>query len=172
MKPKNHQVQFWTAIKIATILLTGRLSIFFRIYEMLHLLPNLGLVGSQCLKRTKKNIRSTSTLVPKWTVEMKISDLSASFEDWQKIEFEEKRAFFGLVEVLKSEIFIWKWILAQTLTLGVRFFFGTFETLGTHHPSIWKKMKHFMRRPVSKIWWFLGFHSSYKTRIWSHRACS
>ena len=44
---------------------------------------------------------------------LKIEGWRAKFEDW----IWRKASFFGLVEALKSEIFIWKWISAQASTL-------------------------------------------------------
>ena len=46
-----------------------------------------------------------------------------------KIEFEEKRAFWGLVEALRSEIFIWKVTFGASVDIG-RSFFGKLQALG------------------------------------------
>ena len=56
-------------------------------------------------------------------LKFKSANLKIEFEECcLKIEFEEKRALFGVGrEALKSEIFIWKGILARASTLGVFF---------------------------------------------------
>ena len=92
--PKNHQVHFWNALQTATILLSGRLTTFFAyIYENLQLLENRGLVGSPVFESYQKSIRSKSTLASNFTVEMKISDLGASFEV-RRLNFKKNNTFW------------------------------------------------------------------------------
>ena len=80
MKPKNHQVHFWTTLQTATSCLVVVSVRFSHIYEILQPLENRGLVGSPVSESYQKSIRSTSTLASNFTVEMNISDLGASFE--------------------------------------------------------------------------------------------
>ena len=86
-----------------------------------------------------------------------------------KIEFEEKRAFFVLVHALKSDIFIWKGILAQASTLGV-FFHGALQALGSHQPSIWEESEAFydMRNKIVRrrpSWKLSGVVSKQRLRL-------
>ena len=82
---------------------------------MLRFLSNRGLVGS-CVRNVTKNIRPTSTLAPKITSNWRFPT-SAPYNP-KKLCFLQIQFWTWSFE---SEIFNWKWILAQALTLGVCF---------------------------------------------------
>ena len=66
----------------------------------------------------------------------------------------------------ESEIFIWKWILAQALTFAV--FFDTLQALGSHQLLIWKKADHFM---ICETRWWGNYPPGSGTALCHNNTC-
>ena len=120
---------------------------------MLRFLPKSkvgGIPGLEAYHKNTPNVNACAEI----HFQIKISDLSASTNMSQPNFY----STFGLVEALKSEIFIWKWILAQASTLAILFHgkLQGVQALGSHQPSIWEEGEAFydmrdkiVRRPGS-----------------------
>ena len=62
-----------------------------------------------------------------------------------KIEFEEKRAFFGVGRGAQVGNLHLEGNFGASVDVGrIVFFFGTHQAMGSDQPSIWKKAKYFM----------------------------
>ena len=142
--PKNHQVHFWNTLQTATILLSGRLTTFFayiwncstswksrvggnlvsELYQKKHTVN-----VNACVEFRSRNehfrLERHYRYQPKNVVFLQIQ--SSDFERGAQIgnvhvhcEIRRKR---------------WRWAYA---------FFSTIQTLGSHQPSIFKKLKNFI----------------------------
>ena len=155
--PKNPQVHFWNTLQTAKILLSDRLTTFFAYIWN----------SSTSWKSRVGGIPSVWIVPKKHTLNVNACiEFHSGNEHFRfgrlvwspKIEFEGKTTFFGLVVTLKSEMFISTAKFDASVDVERMIFFGKIQTLGSHQPSIFKKLKNFIymrknvvRRPLSNL---------------------
>ena len=126
-------------------------------HEMLHLLPNRGMMGSQCFKCTKKKRTPNVNVCAKIHFQINISDLSTSTNP-KKARFSSNSIFCqSSNETLKSEMFISTVHFGTSVDVERMFFLVRFRHWDPTNPrfgrrcSISYMRKKIERRPVSKI---------------------